>query len=386
MKRSHQIVFISTLITLAVAAVFLAKTKTVARPPAQTAKTTAQPTLSVLVTTLQSESLPINIGANGNITAWQEASIGNETDGLRLAEVLVNVGDVVQRGQILARFASHTVKAELAQRQAAVAEAEALLAEASQDVKRAMALKATGAMSGQQIQQYITVEKTTRARLKSAQANAETQHLRLSQTQVLAPEDGIISSRSASVGAVLPVGQELFRLISGGRLEWRAEVSAEELAKLRPGQSVLVIPVGGKTIKGSLRMVAPVVDTQTRNGLVYVDLPVDSTTRAGTFARGQFELGVTEVFSLPLSAVLLRDGHSYVMRVGTSSKIIQTKVSTGLRTSERVEIIAGISQGDRVVVTGGGFLGDGDLVQIVEDPSILKKNMLLSGSGTPPSQ
>ncbi|WP_219600780.1 efflux RND transporter periplasmic adaptor subunit [Pectobacterium versatile] len=384
MKRSHQIVSISTFIVVVIVTVLMSTANTAQQPADNTKITVAKPNLSVKVITPQLALLPINITANGNITAWQEANIGNETDGLRLSEVLVNVGDTVQRGQLLASFASHTVNAELLQSQAAVAEADALLAEALLNVKRATVLQATGALPAQQIQQYITAEKTAKARLKSAQANAEIQHLRLKQTQVLAPDNGIISARSATVGAVLPVGQELFRLIRGGRLEWRAEVSAESLAKLKPGQLIYVTPVGGKTLQGSLRMVAPMVDTQTRNGLVYVDLPVDDTARAGTFARGRFELGTTEVITLPHSAVLQRDGHSYVMCVGPDSRIIQTKIGTGQRTATHVEITRGLGLTDSVVATGGGFLGEGDLVQIIENQIPAKHSSSVSGSGTQP--
>ncbi|PKM18811.1 MAG: efflux transporter periplasmic adaptor subunit [Gammaproteobacteria bacterium HGW-Gammaproteobacteria-15] len=362
MKRSHQVVFIATVFVVAITAALVIVAGTPANSPGIAV---AKPTLTVNLATPQLMALPLTISANGSISAWQEAIIGNETDGLRLAQVNVNVGDTVQRGQLLATFAADTVKAELAQSLAAVAEAEAVLAEAADNVKRAIELQGSGALSAQQIQQYRTTEKTALARLKSAQAQLDTQQLRLKQTQVLAPDNGIISARTATVGAVLPVGQELFRLIRGSRLEWRAEVSAQDLAKLQPGQMVQVTPVGGNTITGSLRMIAPVVDTQTRNALVYVDLPVDTTIRAGSFARGQFALGAAEVLTLPQSAVQLRDGFSYVLQVSPDGRVRQTKVSTGRRSADLVEITSGITPADQVVATGGAFLGDGDLVQVV---------------------
>lgn len=197
----------------------------------------AKPALTVAATRLEPALLPISISANGSIMAWQEASVGTEANGLRLTEVRVEVGDHVQRGQILAVFASDTVTTELAQSHARVAEAEAALAGAIDNAKRADALKTTGAISAQQIQQYITAERTARAQLEATQANEKTQHLRLAKTQVLAPDDGVISASSATVGAVLPAGQELFRLIRRGRLEWRAEVAASDLARLSPGQT-----------------------------------------------------------------------------------------------------------------------------------------------------
>lgn len=382
MKRSHQIVFIIAVILIAITAL-IAATNSAGTHPENIQVSTDKPSLVVTVITPKTALLPMTITATGNITAWQEASIGNETNGLKLDDVKVNVGDIVQRGQLLATFSTSTVMVELAQTQAALTEAEAILAETRDNVKRAIELQATGALSAQQIQQYSTAEKTAQARLQSAQAYLDTQQLRLEQTQVLAPDNGIISARNATVGSVPPVGEELFRLIRGSRLEWRAEVSAEDLPKLKPGQRVDVMPVGGETVTGTLRILSPVVDTQTRNGLAYIDLPADNTLRAGTFARGKFELGATEVLTLPQSAVLLRDGFSYVLRLSGDSRVIQTKVSTGRRTADLVEIISGITPADQVVESGGAFLGDGDLVRVVETLPTAKLSSLIN-PGTPP--
>jgi len=325
--------------------------------------------LTVTVTQPQATSLLVRISANGNIAAWQEASVGTEANGLRLAEVRVNVGDVVQRGQVLATFAPDTLQADAAQSRATVAEAEATLAEAAANAQRARGLQATGALSDAAINQYLTAERTAQARLEAQRAMARMQQLRLKQTQVLAPDAGVISARSATVGAVLPAGQELFRMIRQGRLEWRAEVASSELAALKPGMAALVTPAGGAPIKGTLRIVAPTVDAQTRNGLVYVDLPTGAATagaaRAGMFARGEFEVGSGSGLTLPQSAVLLRDGFSYVLRVGADAKLIEVKVKVGRRVGDRVEVTSGVDASTRVVASGGGFLADGDTVRVV---------------------
>ena len=328
----------------------------------------AQPkaALTVNVTQPQRASLPLRISANGSIAAWQEASVGTEATGLRLADVRVNVGDVVQRGQVLATFAPDTLQADVAQTRAAVAEAEATLAEAAANAQRARDLQPTGALSAQQVAQYLTAERTAQARLESQRALANMQQLRLKQTQVLAPDSGVISARGATVGAVLPAGQELFRLIRKGRLEWRAEVSSAELATLKPGIPVTLAPAGGAPIKGTVRMLAPTVDAQTRNALVYVDLPAPGAARAGMFARGEFEIGSGQALTLPQSAVLLRDGFSVVLRVGADSKVTSTKVTVGRRSGDRIEISAGLDPAARVVAAGGGFLTEGDTVRVVD--------------------
>ena len=327
---------------------------------------TAKPALTVVTTQAQANNLPLRISANGNVAAWQEAIIGAESNGLRLSEVRVNVGDVVKQGQVLATFTADTAQADLAQVRAEVAEAEATLAEATANADRARKLQPSGVMSAQQISQYLTAERTAQARLEAQRANVQVKQLRLQQTEVRAPDHGVISSRSATVGAVLAGGQELFRMIRQGRLEWRAEVSASELSMLKPGMSVSITSSNGKAIKGTVRKIAPTVDAQTRNGLVFVDLLTPDTIKAGMFARGDFEIGNSRGLTLPQSAVQLRDGFSYVLRVDADSKVSETKVETGRRIGDRIEIISGLDPSMRVVAAGGGFLADGDTVRVVD--------------------
>jgi RND family efflux transporter MFP subunit len=371
MRTSHKLALVAAGIALAGAAitVALAMAPRNAAPPQAVALAAGQPALTVAVARLQPATLPVRVLANGNIMAWQEASIGTEANSLRLTEVKVNVGDAVRRGQPLATFAADTVEAELAQSRAAVAEADVALAEAAANAQRAGVLQDSGALSAQQIQQYVNAQRTARARLDAARAVERTQQLRLVQTRIAAPDDGVISARAATVGAVVPAGQELFRLIRGGRLEWRAEVAAADLVKLKPGQKVRITPAGGDVIEGRVRMLAPVIDIETRTGLAYVDLPFSDSARAGMFARGEFEISAHEGMTLPQRAVLLREGFSYVMRVGPDSRVIQTKVTPGRRSGDRVQIISGLDEEDRVVVSGAAFLGDGDLVRLTDAPT-----------------
>jgi RND family efflux transporter MFP subunit len=323
--------------------------------------------LTVTVTQPQTARLPMKIAANGNIAAWQEASVGTEANGLRLAEVRANVGDVVKKGQVLAVFASDTVQADMAQAKASVAEAEATLAEAAANAQRARELQPAGALSGQQINNYLTAERTAQARLEAMRAALKVQQLRLAQTQVVAPDNGVISARSATVGAVLPAGQELFRLIRQGRLEWRAEVPSAELARVKPGMPASVSATSGAVpVTGKVRMVAPTVDAQTRNGIVYVDLSPSPDVRAGMYARGEFDIGQSDALTLPQSAVVLRDGFNYALRVGPESKVTQVKVGVGRRVGDRIEITSGLDAQAKVVASGGGFLTDGDVVKVVE--------------------
>jgi RND family efflux transporter MFP subunit len=332
----------------------------------------AAPRPALTVTTAKPESarLPLRLAANGNVAAWQEAVIGSESNGLRLADVKVNVGDVVKKGQVLAVFDAAPVEADLAQARAAMQEAEANAAAAKADAQRARALKSSGAMSEQQITQYVTAERTAAARVASAKATLDQQRLRLKYTQVVAPDAGVISARSATVGAVAGVGTEMFRMIRQGRLEWRAEVTAAELPRVKPGQKVVVRAAGGAGVQGRVRMVAPTVDAQSRVALVYVDLPpalsADAPLKAGMFASGEFALGESAALTVPQQAIVVRDGFAYAFRLNADSRVSQLKVTTGRRLGDRVEVTAGLPADALVVTSGAGFLNDGDLVRNVQ--------------------
>jgi len=328
------------------------------------------PVLSVETALPEIQSLPIRVPASGSVAAWQDASVGAESNGLRLTDIKVSVGDRVRRGQVLARFNTDILKADLAQAKAAVALAEAEALDAEQTYERAKGLDESGAMSAQQVNQYATAAMTAKARLQGARAVAASSALRLRDSIVLAPTDGIITARLATLGAVVPSGQELFRLIVDGRLEWRAAVSAEDLTRLSPGQGVAITRRDGEVIQGELRMVAPEIDAQTRSGLVYVDLPSDSGLRPGAFLTGTIEVGDNSALTIPASAVILRDGFHVVMVVNSQSRVRETHIEVGQRVGDRIEVSSGLTESERVVDSGVSFLGDGDSVRVVDSEAL----------------
>ena len=335
---------------------------------AQDSAKSPRPALTVQTAPPQRTAMTQRLAANGNVAAWQEASIGAESNGLRLTEVRVNVGDSVKAGQVLATFAAEMVQADVSQARASLLEAKAHAAEAASNAERARTLQASGALSAQQIEQYTTAAQAAQARVEAAQALLQAQQLRLQHTQVRAPDHGVISARSATVGAVVGAGTELFRMVRKGRLEWRAEVTATELGRLRPGTAAQVTAASGASVQGQLRMVAPTVDPQTRNALVYVDLPAHPDLRAGMFARGEFVLGQSDALTVPQEALVVREGFTYLFVLGADQRVQRLKVQPGRRAGERVEILSGLDAGAPVVVRGAGFLNDGDLVRVASGP------------------
>ena len=329
-----------------------------------------RPVLTVQVVLPTSTSLERTVKANGSLAAWQEAIVGAEAQGLQISEVRAHVGDAVQRGQVLATLQSTTVRAELAQAEATLAEATANATEAAAQAQRARSLQQQGFFSAAQLTQALSAEAAAAARLQSARALVQLQQHRLAQTEVRAPDAGLISARSATVGAVVSPGVELFRLIRQGRLEWRAEVTATELGDIRAGASVRLTAASGQTLSGRVRTVAPSVDPQTRQALVYVDLqgPTGSA-RAGMFARGEIVLGSSSARTVPQSAVVVRDGFSHVFSVGADQRVTQHKVQTGRVQGGQIEVLSGLPEGAKVVASGGAFLNHGDAVRVADAPA-----------------
>lgn len=328
-------------------------------------ETAGKAAITVTLVTPSASVWAEQIAASGGVAAWQESIIGAEVNALKLEEVLVNVGDPVHRGQVLARFNAETTQAILAQVEASVAMAEANLALSRDQAERARRLDGTGTVSHEALLQYEAAEKTSAAQLASAQAQLASQRLSLQRTQVLAPDDGLISARSATVGAVVGAGTELFRLIRQGRLEWRAEVPADQLARITAGQEVALRPAGYPAIRGRVRQVAPKVDAGTGSGTVYVDLPDPGTLKAGVYAAGEIRVSESPALHVPESALVYRDGYTYIMKIDASHMAHQIKVTTGRRQGISVEITQGVTTADQLVVSGGSFLNEGDMVLVV---------------------
>jgi len=341
---------------------------------AAAAPAVSKPALTVTTTTLQSAQWMQSLTANGSVLAWQEAVVGAEVTGVRIAEVHVSVGDQVKKGQVLATLAIDTMQAADAETQATMQENEALLAEASANVVRTRKLAEVGFVSKQQLEQALTQQKTARAKLGVQRARHQTSALRLTQQRITAPDSGVISARSATVGTLTQPGMELFRLIRQGRLEWHAEVTAEELGQIHRGMKVELMSSQGKVIPGVVRAISPAINPQTRYGQVLVDLPKDGGLVAGMFARGTFQLQQhdKQVWALPQSAVVMRDGAAYVFVVDADTRVREHQVVVGSRHGDKVEIISGLEQGVAVVESGGAFLVEGDVVRIATKNSAVE--------------
>lgn len=309
------------------------------------------------------EMWPEQIEAQGDIMPWREISVGTEIGGLRLISVPAHVGDLVKKGQVLAQLNPATVEAELAAVNAQLMEAQATLAQADATLTRAKRLALSGGVSKQDLTHYETQWQTATARLGAIRAQMKTQQRKLDSATLVAPDDGVISSSFATEGAIVHAGDELFRLIRQGRLEWRAEVKGETLLKLSAGLDVMIKSPLGPAIKACIRQVSPTIDLKTRNGLVYVDLPPDSNFKAGLFVSGTLAIK-RKALVVPSSSVK-HEGDAYqVLTANLDNKIEALEVKVGRILGDQREITSGLDEHSKVIARDVEFLKPGDLVNL----------------------
>ena len=348
---------------------------------------------AVTVATATEANFLAEIMVTGSLVAREEILIAPEVDGLRLLTLAVEEGDFVEQGDLLATLEKETLiverarsdatiaraEAAIAQARSRVTEAEAVLAEAEAQLQRAKPLKERRVLSDSIFDERRAAATTAQARLKTAQdgvtlAQAEKAELlarrreiewRLSKTEIRAPRAGLVTRRTARVGAVASsASTPLFHLARDGEIELEAQVIAPKLARIREGQTAKVAAGGVPELQGRVRLVSPEVDPAKRLGKVRIFLGRDERLRIGAFARATIRAEQRSGLSLPLSAILFRGKTALVQKV-EDSRVHSTTVTLGLQTNGQVEIREGLSQGDRVVAKSGTFLRDGDEIRAV---------------------
>jgi len=320
--------------------------------------------MTVTAAPLGRVELARTVAVNGSVFAWQDVIIASEVGGYRVADVLVDVGDHVKRGQKLVVLSTALLEAEVATKEAMLNQRKAELANAQSALERGKSLSNMNVLSEADLDRLTSEELAARARLESARADLETSQLRLRFTSVTAPDDGVITSRTVTVGQIAQAGNEMLRLLRNGRIEWRGEVPETRLGELAEGQSVTVTTADGVSFKGKIRVVSPTISSGNRTGLVYVDLPADERLRPGMFARGEIEIGRGLTSVVPLESIVSADGYSYVFVLNSNDTVARRHIETGAVYEGSIEVLSGLSAGELVVNKGAGFLKDGDLVNV----------------------
>lgn len=319
--------------------------------------------LTVTTAPVLSQELVRTVPATGSIYPWQEVIIGPEVGGYRVAEVLVDVGSRVRQGQALVRLSDDLLQAEVASSRAALRSAEAALENAAAALRRGESVVTSGALSQADLDRLRAEDIAAQARVQSARVDLETSELRLRYSTVRAPDDGTITMRTVSVGQIAQAGAEMLRMLRQDRVEWRAEIPEAQLSRIKVGQSAKVTTADGEMLEGRVRLVAPTVQTNTRTGLVYVDI-TGGDARPGMFARGEIAAGAGAGLLVPVSSVVVVDGYSYVYVLGAGNVVERRRVEQAGVRDEMIELTAGVAAGEVIAVKGAGFLKDGDTVAI----------------------
>jgi HlyD family secretion protein len=321
-----------------------------------------------VLTVTAAELLPVELARtitiNGAVYAWQEVIIAPEVGGYRVAEVKVDVGDRVKRGQTLVELSTALLEAEVATKKAMLAQREAQLVNDDAALERGQSLQDMNLISQADFDKLKSAALASRAGTESARADLETSTLRLKFTNVTAPDDGIVTARTVTVGQIAQAGSEMLRVLRNGRIEWRGEVPESRLGEIKPGQPVAVTTADGAVVNGTIRVVAPTIASANRTGLIYVDLPPNDRLRPGMFARGEIEIGRAPAFTVPLQSVVSSDGYSYVFVLKPDRTVERRRVETGAVRDASLEVVSGIEAGEMIVGKGAGFLKDGDLVNV----------------------
>ncbi|HMA13074.1 MAG TPA: efflux RND transporter periplasmic adaptor subunit [Steroidobacteraceae bacterium] len=331
--------------------------------PARPAGGPATSSMTITTTQVRSQDIVRSVPATGSIYPWQEVIIGAEVGGYRVAEVLVDVGTRVAKGQPLVRLSGDMLAADLDSKRAALRSAEAAEVNAAAALRRGEQVQNSGALSAADLDKLKADHIAAQARVETARADVTTSELRSRYGTVTAPDSGVITSRTVSVGQIAQAGAEMLRMLRQNRVEWRAEVPEAQLSRIKVGQGATVTAVDGTTLKGRVRAVAPTVQTTNRTGLVYVDILGDGA-RPGMFARGQIEVGKGPALLLPVSSVVMQDGYSYVFVLKDGKSVERRRVQQVGVHGDDMEVSEGVAAGDVIAVKGAGFLKDGDTVTV----------------------
>jgi HlyD family secretion protein len=317
------------------------------------ASTSAAPT--VTVTTVQRRALSGGVTASGALLPREEAAVGSELSGYRVAYVRADEGDWVRAGQALAQLDDTLLKAQIDQQVAQTAQAEAQAA-------RVAGLDNEGILSQEQIE-------TRRFQAAAAKAALAEMKTRQSRMTITAPVSGRVLERTVRPGDVAGGATTWFRIARDGLVELEAQMNETDVARIRPGQTAQVTLPSGAVINGQVRLVSPRIDPATKLASVRVRLPVRDDLRPGGFARAIFNPGGEATLAVPESAIRYDANGATVVSVDANNRTRLNPVKTGARSGGWVELVQGPAEGTRILLGAAAFALNGDLVRPVAAPA-----------------
>lgn len=318
----------------------------------------------VTVITPSKQLVPQTISATGSLAARREMPLGVVGEGGLVTKVWVEPGTWVRQGQILASIERSVQSQESNQLAASIGAADADARLAQSNLERSQALVARGFVSKADIDRLTATRDAARARVAVARAQLGANQARIGRLDIRAPEAGLVLTRSVEPGQVVGAGSGvLFRLARGGEMELRANLAESDLTRLSQGNQVRVTPVGNSTsFTGQIWQISPVIDPQSRQGIVRIALAYNPALRPGGFASAQITSGMVEAPLLPESAVQADEKGSFVYVVNGDNKVIRQPVKVGDVTDEGIPVLGGLTGSEKIVLSAGAFLNPGESV------------------------
>lgn len=321
-----------------------------------------KPRVTVLVPGVRPVASEVRV--TGSIAARRSSPVGVQGEGGMVTAVMVKEGDYVRRGQVLAQIDRAVQTQQVNQMAASIRQAQADAALAQAELERAQTLVQRGFISKADIDRKTATRDAARARVDVARAQLSEMQARIARLDVRAPDNGLILTRNVEAGQVVGAGSPaLFTMAQDGAMEMRAQVAEQELATVRTGHSASVRLVGGAdSFEGQVWLIDPIIDPQSRQGLVRIALGSDRRLRPGAFAQAVIRTGEAAHPVLPQSAVLADDKGNYVMLVDRTGKVMQQRVTIGAVNQDGLVILSGLNGSERVVESAAAFLNPGESV------------------------
>lgn len=371
-KRKRRMILIGGIIVVVIAVIIFALTRmgqsSSDAPAAAGAQRAGQAAVVSVIVPGDTEIARV-ITAAGSLEARRDQPVGVSGSGGRVVQVLVEPGDWVRQGQLLAQIERSVQSQEAAQIRANVSAAQADAELARNELERAKALEERGFVSKADIDRKQAAYDAAAARVRVNQAQLGATNARIAQLDIRAPTSGLILDRNVEVGQVVSAGTpQLFRMARGGEMEMRAKLSQQDLTRVSVGMPAEVTPVGSdRSFSGQIWQVSPIIDAQNRQGEVRISIPYDPAIRPGGFAEARISGGTTSAPLLPQSAVLADANGNYVYIVNADDEVERRNVRVGNVDDDGVTIASGIDGTERIVARAGSFLTEGRKVSPVPD-------------------
>jgi HlyD family secretion protein len=316
-------------------------------------------------------NLSEDITASGRLVVREEAAVGSELPGYRVAQVYVDEGDWVKQGQALARLDDSLLQAQIAQAEATLATQKANAQFKQSQLDRAEMLTQEGAFAKEQLEQRRMEAAGAKASLMASEAAVNEMKVRQSRMTLRAPVSGSVLQRAIRPGdisgASAGTGTPYFRIARDGLIELDAELPDSKLSQIKEGDKATVRLSTGEQIAGKIRFISPRVDANTSLGKARISMPFDKALRPGSFAEARFFGSSSGAVSVPASAIRDESGGPTVMLVGDGNKVSKVPVKIGERSGDYVQLVEGPPAGARVLLVGTAFTLEGDVIDPVEE-------------------